>query len=119
RHTNTALQGWVDLSRGVDAFADDAVRRQLAPLGAPTLTEGLAALTRQGATVPSFAVSIDAALPGRVSATNGTRVGSLVHWDLPLGQTTNLMAKASARNRLNLLLAAISVAAVGLLGLVG
>ena len=54
-----------------------------------------------------------------MSATNGTRVGSLVHWDVALGQTTKLVAKASARNRLNLLLGAISVAAFGLLALVG
>ncbi|GAC1318518.1 MAG: hypothetical protein NVSMB16_14720 [Acidimicrobiales bacterium] len=95
--SGVGVNGEVDTSGGVDAFADDKLR---AALGAPTLAALLDAVHRQGATVPVFTAQVATVLPGRPDhVVAGGRVeGDTVVWNVPLGATQSIGASSTVRD---------------------
>lgn len=91
--SRVALSGDVDLTGGVDAFADDKLRQAL---GAPTVAAALDQARRDGAAVPQLDAQLVATLPGRPTKVEGGAVhGDTVTWNVPLGQ--RLAVRASSK----------------------
>lgn len=108
-HRYTTVTGSVDLRCGLDCFDDPGLNSLL---GSPTGVDASRLEEASGQTPGQvFAFSLQAALPGRVSATNGvTEAGGIVRWNPKLGQLLSLTARSEDWNP----------AAVGLaIGLVG
>jgi len=94
------LAGDVDLTGGVDRFADDKLRQAL---GAPTLAAALDRAKASGAAVPALSAEVDAVLPGRPAHVDGGTVsGDTVRWDVPLGARRTIGASASVADPLAL-----------------
>jgi len=82
--SSVLVSGDVDLRGGVDAFADDGLRRAL---GVTSVQAAIDRLRQDGDTVPTVSAEVVTALPGRpVDVTPGGRVaGDTVTWTIPLG----------------------------------
>ena len=94
------LEGDVDLTGGVDRFADDKLRQAL---GAPTLAAALDRAKASGAAVPGLTAEVDAVLPGRPAHVDGGVVsGDTVRWDVPLGARRTIGASAAVADPLAL-----------------
>lgn len=94
------LAGDVDLTGGVDRFADDKLRQAL---GAPTLAAALDRAKASGAAVPALTAEVDAVLPGRPAQVDGGAVsGDTVRWEVPLGARRAIGASASVADPLAL-----------------
>jgi hypothetical protein len=86
------VSGQLQLTGGIDAFADE----QVAALGAGT--PFAATLTEQGiALADAVDISLQVELPIEPETTNGTRDGDTVQWDVPLdGSSASVEAAASS-----------------------
>ncbi len=94
--TRTALTGTVDLSGGLEAFADPRLRQQLAEAGADLATiEGQLGQTAGEA----LHFEVRSQLPGQTRA-----------WTPALGQTLEVRASAESWNRSRIALLAVAVA---------
>lgn len=90
--SHVAMTGAVDLSGGVDAFADAKLRQAL---GAASLSAALEQAKQTGAAVPQVSAELVATLPGRPSHVAGGKVnGDTVTWVVPLGQRVAVGASA-------------------------
>jgi hypothetical protein len=111
--THTALTGTVDLRKGIDAFADDGLLRQM---GITSLTSALAARRAGGADVPTVRVELAARLPGSSSRSPGARLESGTEvWTPALGSTLTVDSAASALGTVNVVFAIVCVASTLLL----
>ena len=86
------VAGAVDLSGGVDAFADDKLRQAL---GASSLAAALDQARQTGVAVPQITAELVATMPGHPTHVAGGKVrGDTVTWDVPLGQRMAIGATA-------------------------
>jgi hypothetical protein len=110
--TRTSFSGTVDLSAGLDGFADPALRQRL---GGSVVDA--AALERQlGISLPQvFRFKVVADLPGHVK---GNAVGGGRVWEPKLGQTLTLEATAEQWNLASLAFGAVAVASAVALAVV-
>ena len=95
--SRVGVAGEVDLSGGVDRFADDKLRQAL---GAPTLAAALERAKADGATVPELSAEVTAVLPGRPTRVSGGKVSAdSVTWDVPLGSSAAIAATSNVTDR--------------------
>ena len=88
--SHVAVTGAVDVSGGVDAFADDKLRQAL---GSPSLAAALDQAKQSGAAVPQITAELAATMPGHPTHVAGGKVrGDTVTWDVPLGQRMTIGA---------------------------
>ena len=109
--TRTAFGGRVDLTSGIEAFGDDALRRRLgSPPDGAALGFEPADLERQlGTTLKRiFSFRVVARLPGDVSSNAPTRAGNGAVWQPELGEDVRLEATAEQWNARNIGAVAIS-----------
>jgi hypothetical protein len=87
--STVGLGGAVDLTGGPDALAGQVPNLPGGAAGA------LAAIAREGGTLPAFSVQVVAMLPGkpRTVVGRGRVSGATVTWDAPMGSRTTLGAK--------------------------
>jgi hypothetical protein len=115
--TRTAVTGTIDLHAGVDAFADPTLAPQL---GLPSLAAALAQLRASGAADVGLRLELAVGLPGGAGGAKGATVtrGTAV-WNVALGRSTPINASATRRNWINLVLAAICLASLLGLAMIG
>lgn len=113
--TDFAFAGAVDLTSGLDAFADDELRARLAGSGFSLETAELEQALGAPA-ADTFRFEVRAALPGRIEAEGeGVFDDGAVIWQAPLGERLVLAATSESRHVQRLVWLVVSVlAALGL-----
>jgi hypothetical protein len=115
--THTGLGGTVDLGKGIDAFADAGLLRQM---GITSLTSTLAARRADGGVVPTVRVELAARLPGSSSRSPGAHLVSGTEvWTPALGSTLTVDSAASQPRVVNVVLAGVCLSSTILLVVIG
>jgi hypothetical protein len=118
--TTTRFSGTVDLRRGIEAFSDETLAKELgSPLGATPEEFAKRIGTELRAAVP---ITVGVILPGEVTSNATTESGSSAAWHPKLGDRIALTATAKKWNVLPVGLGALAVLAAGtalILGLGG
>jgi hypothetical protein len=110
--TTTSFAGTVDLGKGIEAFADTELARQLG--GGPALGVPVDQLERRlgGPVDRLFGLQVSVRLPGKVEESNAPTEGAGgAVWSPKLGEQASLQATAAQWNARNIALLAVAVAA--------
>lgn len=109
--TTTRFRGTVDLRKGVEAFSDETMSRELgSPLGA---TPDEFADRVGGSLDDALPITVGVSLPGDVSSNAPTESGNPAAWHPKLGDRVELVATAKKWNVAPIGLAALSMLAAG------
>ncbi|MEY2426957.1 MAG: hypothetical protein QOI61_2529 [Actinomycetota bacterium] len=115
--TTTRFRGTVDLRKGIEAFSDDTLAKELgSPLGATPEEFATRIGTELRAALP---ITIGVLLPGEVSSNATTESGGSAAWHPKLGDRIALVATAKKWNVLPVALGALAVLAAGTALIVG
>ncbi len=115
--TTTRFRGTVDLRKGIEAFSDDTLAKELgSPLGATPEEFAKRIGTELRAALP---ITVGVLLPGKVSSNATTESGGSAAWHPKLGDRIELRATAKKWNVLPVGLGALAVLAAGTALIVG
>jgi hypothetical protein len=115
--TTTRFRGTVDLRKGIEAFSDETLKRELgSPLGA-TPDEFAARIGSELQT--ALPITVGVILPGRVSSNAPVESGGSAAWHPKLGDRIALTASAKKWNVLPIALGAVALLAAGTALIVG
>jgi hypothetical protein len=115
--TTTRFRGTIDLRKGIDAFSDPTLEKELgSPLGATPDEFSQRIGTQLQKALP---ITVGVLLPGRVTSNAPVEDGGSAAWHPKLGDRLTLTASAKKWNVLPIGLAAVAIFAAGTALIVG